>query len=107
MGRAVAHKVIDGSRPTGVEFARDVVEEQHGLRVPGLAHALELGELQPEREQALLTLGSVMARRAPFELELELVPVRPERRALAPGIRGPALRERRRELFRSSLPAAT
>src|SRR5690606_40770096 len=48
LARAVAHEVVDGAGPPGVELARDVVEEQDGLGAARLTHALELGELEPE-----------------------------------------------------------
>jgi hypothetical protein len=51
-----AQKVIHGAGSSRIELARDVIQEQDRVRPASVTYAFELGDLQREREDALLAL---------------------------------------------------
>ena len=85
---ALAQEVVDESNPRWVELAGHVIQEQEWVCAAGGPDRRELGQLEGQAQDAVLTLGGVVARGAPLELELELVLVGPESGGTAPAVLG-------------------
>src|SRR5690606_39193300 len=79
--RRFEERFEERGRSVGVELARYVVEEQDGKDAARLGDARELGELQCERDGAVLALGGVRSSAKTTDLDDEIVPVRSARGA--------------------------